>query len=428
MDIAIKADKILTIDKDMKIIKEGVVRIQNDTIEYVGADKQMFSKDADLSINGKKKILMPGLINVHTHLPLTLYRGLTDDLPLISWLIDKIGPLESKVTINDKINATYIGALEMINSGITCIADSYDISLVAPVIEAIGIRAVLSSEISDMWFGSVRKEKNLDSEVQKIEQEIKDWHNKDNEMIKCMISPHAPYTCSEDLLVSVYRMAKRLNTGIHIHLAESEEEVNWFRNRYNLSPIEYLNNLDFFSNYILAAHCVHLSKTDISILKNNKVKIAHCPTSNARLGCGVSPIIKMIDEQIPVGLGTDSAPSCGRYDLFNEMKIAILLQNIRHNGACLLKPQEVIKMSTINAAKCLNIESMVGSIEVGKKADIILLDFNQPQFISTNNIYSQIVYSTQASDVDTVIINGKVIKLNKSIISPNLLKIQYSLS
>ena len=252
-------------------------------------------------------------------------------------------------------------------------------------------------------------------DINKVEREIKCWHGHSNGLIRCMLSPHAPYTCSEELLNSVRKISEKYDISIHTHIAESTEECAWFLKKHGVSPVTFFNDRKLLENGGILAHCVILNKEDISILRNKNVGIAHCPTSNVQLCCGISPIKDVMERGIPIGLGTDSAASNNTTNLFSEMRLVKLLQNIKYGEVTTITPLNVLKMSTINAAKSLRIDHEVGSIEVGKKADIVVLNFDKSGYVGGWDIFSNIVYSTTAMNVDTVIVDGEILKINKSL-------------
>jgi 5-methylthioadenosine/S-adenosylhomocysteine deaminase len=412
MKTVIRADRVITMNHDNDIIKDGIVVLDNDTICYVGKDEQMYSKSADITIWRRGGAIIPGLINTHAHLGFTLLRGLVRELPLMRWLREEIHKMEPILTKHDRTLSTEIGILEMINSGITTICDFNDVSVAAPIFTEIGERGVLSTVLSDSWFGEMENSEAREryDNTAKIEQEIKQWHRTSGKMISCMLSPHAPYTCSLGLLDRVKSISDRYKIPIHTHMAEAEEEINWFQRTHNLSPVEFFNNIGLFEQGGLMAHCVKVTEEDILILKEKNVAVAHCPTSNSNLACGIAPVKRMLENRIMVGLGTDSAASAAMTDILSEMKIVRQFQNIKYCETEAIASTDVLRMATINAARCLGLEKEIGSIEEGKKADIVILNYNKFPYVSGQDLFSRVAFSTTVQNVETVFVNGKLLK------------------
>lgn len=410
MKISIAADYIVTMNENLDIIKNGVVNIENDRITYVGSNFSEFDKNADITLNRKKMILLPGLINSHTHLAISTLRGLAENKSLIEWLEKELAPYQWAMTFEDQVVADYLGCCELINSGVTCVADFFGFSHIAPVIEKLGLRGVLNFVVMDRWFDNVNYQ---EFNKRDVINHIKAYNNSADGKISCFIGPHAPYSCSFELMQAVAEVASELKIGITTHVAEAKEEIEWVKKNYGCTPIKLLDSAGLLTSGTLAVHCVHLNKEDLTLLSANKVKVAHCPISNAKLGVGIAPIREMLDNDIIISIGTDSVVSNNNFDLFAEMKFASLAQNIRKNNSGVIKPIELLKAVTIDGAKVLNLEKLIGSIEVGKKADLIMLNYGKSHLAPLNNIYTDLVYSAKASDVEVVIVDGKIIKDTK---------------
>jgi 5-methylthioadenosine/S-adenosylhomocysteine deaminase len=402
MSIVLKNCKfIVTQDKNREILENLDILIEDNVIKQIGHDLS-----GEIIINAKNRIVMPGLINLHTHSPMQFLRGSADDLPLKQWLEEKIWPSEAK--LNKKIvkNSTKNSIKEMIYSGTTAFNDMYffqDIS--ADLAKKIGIRMYLGEGILDFQSPS---SKNPQETIKKTIIYLN--KHKDNDLIKIVFAPHSIYTCSKDILKEVKKLADENNLLIHIHLSETKKEVEDSIEKYKLSPVEFLDSINFLGENVIAAHCCHLSDKDIEILAKNKVNIAYCPTSNMKLASGVLPYKKLKVSKINIGLGTDSSVSNNNLDMFEEMKIASLLQKINELDPALLNAQEALDIATINGSIALKLNS--GSIEIGKLADIILLDSKNIllQPLTKETLISNIIYSANGSCVKEVIINGKVIK------------------
>ena len=410
MQISIKAGHVLTLNEKFDVIKNGIVTIDDDKVSYVGPDKGMFDKSSDYTFDWSNRILMPGFVNCHAHLDITSLRGLAEDLPLFDWLMQGVAPYETAMNNEDSLIANYLGCCELINSGITCVADFHGCSSISQVIEKTGLRAVLNYVFMDKFFD---EGENSNIDIKQTTSSIKHLKEKANRRITWTVGPHAPYSCSEDLMSACSKIASNLNVGIHFHLSESTVEVDWAKKKWGLSPVKKVDELGLLNDKTIAAHCVHLSDEDMDLLSQRKVTVVHCPTSNAKLGNGIAPVKEMMNKNITVCLGTDSAVSNNNLSLFKEMTLAPLLQNVRYGRAGVISPAEIIRMSTLSGARCVGLQDQIGSIEVGKKADLITIGMGKVHLSPLNDIYSSIVYSTIASDVDSVIIDGKIVKDGK---------------
>lgn len=387
--------------------------IKDDKISEIGKE---ITCDADYIIDATGKILMPGLINTHTHLSMSLFRGIADDLALDSWLNDYIWPTEANLTGEYCYIGALLGAVEMIKSGTTTFSDMYFyMGDVAKAVEESGIRAVLSYGMID--FGDEEKRR---SEIAENIELFEKYNNSADGRIKVFFGPHAPYTASKELLLKVKELATKYNTGIHIHVSETQKEVNDILEETGMRPFEYLDELGVLDSNVVAAHCVWLSDDEIAIIKERGVKVSHNPCSNMKLASGVAPISKMSEKGICVSLGTDGDSSNNNLDLLEEMKFASLLQKVSTLNPEVLNSKEIIDMATINGAKALSLEDEIGSIEVGKKADLILINTNNANMTpNSSSISSNIVYSANGSNVDTTICNGKILMENGKLTTLN---------
>ncbi len=394
-------------------INKSSILIENELITNI--DDGLSSNDADEVINGEGKVLIPGLINTHTHLSMTLMRGLADDMPLNTWLNNYIWPAEANLSGEHCYAGALLACAEMIKSGTTTLNDMYFfVDDVAKAVDESGMRGMLSHGMIDL--GDEEKRKKEFKESIRI---IKKCHDTADGRIKVVLGPHAPYTCSTELLKWVRRKADELGIRIHIHISETEFEVEQIIDSYNARPFEYLNEIGFLGDDVLAAHGVWLSDSEMSIIKDNHVNLSHNPISNMKLASGVSPVSKMINKGINVSLGTDGAASNNNLDLLEEMKTAALLQKIHNLDSTLLSAQQVFEMATINGAKALGVDKEIGTIEVGKKADLTLINFNKTHLTPYRHPLSHLVYSAQGSDVDTVICNGQILMQHRQLVTLN---------
>lgn len=405
MKTLIKNGLVITINKDDEIKKMDVL-IEDDEIKFL---KENYDGEYDKLIDATNKIVLPGLINTHTHLGMSIFRGTSDGLSLMSWLNDKIWPLENKLTSKDIYYSNLISCIEMIKTGTTMCCDMY-----FGVDE--GVKAILDSKIRCIYTRCLNDPDDLGdvriNEFLKLYNEYKDK----SDLLTFSLSPHSMYTCSYDYLKKIKKIADDNNLLINIHCSENLEEINTIKEKYNKTPIELLDELGYLDNKIILAHGTYITDNDIELLKNKKVSISHNPISNLNLGCGIAPISKFIKNNINVSIGTDGQGSGNNLNMFNHIGYVDLLQKGLYKDARILDSYEVLKMATINGAKALGVENLVGSIEVGKKADIIILDLNNIENFPTINIIFDIVHNISINNVDTTIINGNILMENHKLL------------
>lgn len=384
--------------------------IKDDVISEIAP--QIDEIDVDKIIDATGKILLPGLINTHTHLSMTLFRGLADDLSLDSWLNDHIWPMEANLNGDYCYIGALLGAVELIKSGTTTFSDMYFyMEDVARAVDEAGIRAVLSYGMID--FGDEEKREN---EIKENLTLFENCNGMADGRIKVFFGPHSPYTASEELLIKVRELADKYGMGIHIHVSETQKEINDVSEEKGLRPFEYLDKIGLLGPDVVAAHSVWLSDEEIEIIRKNDVKVSHNPCSNMKLASGIAPVSKLLENDICVSIGTDGASSNNNLDLIEELKTASLLQKVSTLDPKVLNSDEAIAMGTIKGAEALGLDSEIGSIEVGKKADIILIDTNSANMVpDSSSLSSNIIYSANGSNVDTTICNGKVLMENKKL-------------
>ena len=415
-DILIKDGYIITMDAQRRILERGSVAIEGDKITAVGKDVQ---ERADTVIDARGKAVLPGLINAHTHLSMTLLRGVADDMPLMEWLETKIWPIEKNLTAQDSYLGALLGCLEMIKSGTTCFADQYFfMEDVARAVEEAGLRAMLSYGIIEM-----DDPKRWESELHAGEKLVKTCQGAAGGRIQTMFGPHAAYTCSPECLMQVKELAKKYKVGIHTHISETRDEVDRITKKYGKRPVEHLDSIDFLGPEVLAAHCIWLTEREIDIVRKQGVKPVHNPVSNMKTASGVAPVPEMLAAGIPVALGTDGAASNNSLDMFSEMKFAALLSKAHKLDPTALPAQVVLEMATINGAIALGLQDKIGSLEVGKKADIVMVDMKKPHLAPLHNVISHLVYSAVGGDVDTVVVDGKVLMRERGILTLDEVKV-----
>ena len=389
--------------KQSLLIKDDLIAEISDEIDESNIDKV---------IDAEGKILLPGLVNTHTHLSMTLFRGLADDLSLDSWLNDHIWPMEANLNGDYCYIGALLGAVELIKSGTTTFSDMYFyMEDVARAVEDAGIRAVLSYGMID--FGI---EEKREAEIKENMALFNACNGMADGRIKVFFGPHSPYTASEELLVKVRELADEYGIGIHIHVGETQKEINDSLDERGLRQFEYLEKIGFLGPDVVAAHCVWLSDNEIEIIKKHGVKVSHNPCSNMKLASGIAPVSKLIENGICVSIGTDGASSNNNLDLIEELKTASLLQKVSTLDPKVLDSEESIRMATIKGAEALGLDDEIGSIEVGKKADIILIDTAAANMTpDSSSLSSNVVYSANGSNVDTTICNGKILMENKKL-------------
>jgi 5-methylthioadenosine/S-adenosylhomocysteine deaminase len=392
------------------VIEDGAIAMKDGEIAFVGKRVAAVGVSADKKIDAKGKAALPGLINCHTHVAMTLFRGLAEDKPLNVWLRETIWPLEAKLTRDDIYVGALLGCLEMLKSGTTCFADMYfHEDMIARAVSESGLRAVLAEGIIEAG-DRARGEEMLNASVRFA----KSFSGYADGRVKTMLGPHAAYSCSPELLVKVREKALELGVGVHIHLAESEELFKDYKGKYGCgSEAEFLDKLEFFSGHVLAAHCINLSESDMHVLAKRGVNAVYVPVANTKLGLGAARVKELLRLDVNTALGTDGPASNNTLDMFETMKFGALLQKFVYRKPEVLSAREVLEMATINGAKTLGLEKSIGSLEIGKKADIILIDLSKPHLKPLHNVYASILYSAKGSDVDTVIVDGKILMENR---------------
>jgi 5-methylthioadenosine/S-adenosylhomocysteine deaminase len=406
-DILIRECTILPMTgKD--IIENGAIAIKDQNIIFVGKQTSAASIKAETTIIAKGKVAMPGLINCHTHVPMTLFRGVAEDQPLNVWLKKTIWPLEAKLRPEDVYDGALLGCLEMIKSGTTCFGDMYfHEKMVAKAVEESGLRAVLAEGIFGVG-GKSEGEKMLRQGVGFVEQ----FCGSADGRVGVMLGPHAAYSCSPELLRKVSEEASRLGVGMCIHLAESRGLFAEFEKEYGVGEVGFLDGLGFLNDRVVAAHCIDLSDKDMSVLSKRRMNVAYCPVANLKLGLGVAKAKSLADLGVNVGFGTDGPASNNCLDMFETMKIGALVQKNACGDPSVFGALDVLRMATVNGARALGVGDRVGLLEVEKKADVILVDFRKPHLTPLHNVYANLVYSARGSDVDTVIVDGKILMEN----------------
>ena len=385
-------------------IQKCDILINENIIEKIDKDIQI-EEDCE-KINAKNMLIMPGLVNTHTHAAMSIFRGYKADKKLMDWLEEAIFPVEDKLEPDDIYWNSYLSFLEMIKSGTTTCNDMYfGMEKSVEALEATGMRAVVGWSITD---------EAINGKLEKTREFAKKY-NKDGSRIKIYVAPNAADCCSPETIELCVNTAKELNTGIHIHLAETMEEDELIKDRYAKSSTQYLEDLGVFDVPVVLANGIYISDEDIENLKQHKdrVGIAHNPISNCKLSSGICDVVKLKKNGITVGLGTDGIGSTTTLDMFEEMKTAAYLQKVHTKEPAIISAYDILKMATIEGAKVLGLDKEIGTIEVGKKADIIFIKTDKIHLCPENDVCANIVYSANGADVEKVMIDGKIVMQNR---------------
>jgi len=430
MNLLIRGGTIITMSSK-GVIRDGAIVVEDDRIIDVGKASDIERKYPSYErINAQRKVVIPGLINTHQHAAMSLLRGYADDYSLKEWLEKHIWPLEKHMTGQDIYVGALLTAVESIMGGITTVNTMYHYMAhcnEASAFAETGLRGTIG-HVCFSW----RKEDDRKA----LWNLARDWHNKADGTIRASVDPHAPYTVDPEYMKELRGETERLNekygspkTPImwHMHVAETDDEPEKVRHAFNIpmkgGVVEYLDSLGVLRGDVLAVHCVSLTEREIEILRDREVKVSHNPVSNLKLASGVSPVPKMLESGVDVSLGTDSSSSNNVSDMFEVIKTTALIHKGVNKDPTLLPAEEVLKMATIKGAKALLWNRQIGSIEAGKKADLVILDFRKPHLCPVYNEISHLVYSAKAADVDTVLINGKVVMERRELKTVNVEKV-----
>ncbi len=391
------------------VIRETSLYIEGDRITGIGDRNAGFT--ADKVIDGTDKLVIPGLINCHTHSYMSFMRNVADDLSFMDWLFGTIDPIEQQMTDEDTYWGANLAIIEMMKSGTTCFNDmQMNIHQTTRAVKESGMRAVICRGL----VGSGNDEAGQSRLRQAYEERDA---AKDCDRLTFKLGPHAPYTCDDEFLKIVAAEAKKENMGIHTHLSESESEISQIQEKYGCTPIALAEKCGIFDVPAIVAHCVQVTDEDIAILKRKNVSVVTNPASNMKLGNGFAPIAKMLDAGVNVCLGTDGAASNNCLNMFHELSLLTLIHKGTGKTPQCVSAKEGFRIATINGAKALGLEKEIGSIEVGKKADLAILDLNTPSLTPRNNLIAGLSYSANGSEVDTVIINGQITMENRKVLT-----------
>ena len=418
-DLLVTNGIVMTMDPHDRVIENGAVTVCGDTIISVGPAADAETIDAKETIDAGGGIIMPGLVNTHTHAAMTLFRGLADDLPLMTWLNDHIFPAEALLDPEKVYAGTLLGCAEMILAGTTCFCDMYLFEdAVARAAKAAGMRAVVGEVLYDFPSPNYGP---IESGFDYTRRLIEAWRN--DPLITIAVEPHSPYLCAPDLLTEAADIAREHRVPLVIHLSETQREVHDIQQRYGATPVGHLANLGILDANLLACHCVVLSDRDMDLLLQDDVKVSHNPESNMKLAAGVSPVAELVKRGVCTGLGTDGCSSNNNLDLFAEMDVAAKLHKADRMDPTVMDAATVLRMATLDGARALGLDHITGSIESGKKADIIVIDTRKPHLTPMYHPASHLVYSVGGSDVSATVVAGRVLMKNRRLLHMDLEKV-----
>jgi 5-methylthioadenosine/S-adenosylhomocysteine deaminase len=417
-DIIIKNGTILTLDSKNSIFENGFLCIRGDSISKIGTGTPA-SVTAEKIIDARGGLILPGLVNCHTHAAMSLFRGLADDLPLMEWLNNYIFPAERHMDAEFVYTGTLLALAEMILSGTTTFCDMYLFEdQVARAARKAGVRCLVGEVLYDFPspnYGPVEKG------LVYTESLIQKWHK--DPLVSIAVEPHSLFTCSSKLLTASNELALKYKVPVIIHVAETLTEVSEIKEKYGKTPVKYLDSLGLLGPHLIADHCVHIEDADIKTLAVNGVKVVHNPESNMKLASGIAPIPQMLSQGVTIGLGTDGCASNNNLDLFSEMDTAAKLHKVNTLDPTVMDALSVLKMATIHGARVLGLEDVTGSLEVGKKADVIVIDTHKPHLTPMYNAASHLVYAARGNDVIHSIINGQPVMEDRKLLTLDIAEI-----
>jgi 5-methylthioadenosine/S-adenosylhomocysteine deaminase len=404
-DILVLGGLVITMDERRSILPDGALAIRRGTVAAVGPRARIAAAyDGATVVDATGCLVIPGLIDAHTHIPMTLFRGLADDLPLHTWLEQHVWPAEQRFINPETVRwASRLGVAELLRSGVTTLCDMYFYEdEVAAVVDELGIRGVLANAHFDVTSAT-----NTERTLAEAEQFIARWRG--HSRIVPVLGPHAPYTVGPELYRRLHALAERLDTLVVTHLAETQEEDRDIRRRYGRSPIRHLANLGLVDARLVAAHCVWLDREEIDLLAAARTGVVHNPRSNLKLASGIAPVPDMLRAGVLVGLGTDGAVSNNSLDLLAEIQMAALVHKGVRLDPLAVPAEAALEMATIGGARALKLDHLVGSLKPGKRADVVIIDLEEDNLVPLYDPVSHLAYAVEATDVRTVIVDGRIV-------------------
>lgn len=404
MGFIIKNITVVSYNDNLETIENANVVVNGEKITYVGAEMPE-SSGYDI-INGEGKALLPGLVNAHTHIPMTLLRSYADDMALHTWLYEHIFKIEAKMNAEDIYWGSQLAMLEMIAGGTTCFADMYYfVDRIAEAAAQSGLKALLSRGLIN---GAVLDDYSNDERLSEAVELFNKWDGAMDGRIRIAFSPHAVYTCSPQYIAAICDVAQKLGAYIHIHVDETVKEHNDCLQQYGKTPVKHLYDIGVFDVPTIAAHCVHVTNRDMDKMKQKNVSFIHNPGSNLKLASGIAPVPDALEKGINVALGTDGASSNNNLNMWEEMNLAALIHKGKSLDPMAVKAEEAFKMATVNGAEALGFHK-TGRILEGYYADMIIVDISKPHYLPLHKLASNFAYSAQAADVETVFVNGRIL-------------------
>ncbi len=415
-DLLVTGGLVLSLDEGVGTVENGAVAVTGDRIKAVGPAGDFPPACAARILDAHGGIIMPGLVNTHTHAAMTLFRGMADDLPLTDWLNDHIFPAEAKLTEEAVYWGSLLACAEMIRSGTTCFCDMYLFEdAVARAAADAGMRAVVGEVLFDFPspnYGPIEKG------FAYTESLIEKWAG--HPLVTIAVEPHSPYLCAPELLQKAAKLARRHHLPLVMHLSETRSEVDQILEKFGKTPVRHLADLEVLSEDLVADHCVVLTDEDMDLLKEFNVKISHNPESNMKLASGIAPVPALLERGVCVGLGTDGCASNNDLDLFSEMDTAAKLHKVAALDPTAAAADTVLGMATTSGARVLGLGDAVGSLVPGKKADLIIIDTNKPHLTPMYNPVSHLVYAARGNDVTATVIGGRVVMEDRNLLTIDL--------
>ncbi|MFQ5871354.1 MAG: amidohydrolase [Candidatus Geothermarchaeales archaeon] len=422
---------VVTMDQRRRVIENGAVATEDDRIVAVGKtdDLDRDFMGSENVIEASDMVVLPGLIDAHVHLAQAMIRGCADDVPLIAWLRERVWPLQGNYTAEDGRLSAMLCMLEMIKSGTTTFLESmvhtrYGFRGMAEAVVQAGMRGILSKTVMDlpgyasasgiMHPGMVEEREASLAEAVGM---VHEWRGKGNGRIRVWFGPRTPGACTPELYREVGRLAAELGTGITMHLAEVGEDVEYTRKEFGMLPVEFAGDVGLLGENVVLAHAVSLASREIQLLAETGSNVCHCPSSNMKLASGIAKVPEMLLSGVNVALGCDGAPCNNTYDMLREMRMAALLHKVARHDPTVMSAETVLEMATINGARALGMEREIGSLEAGKKADMILLDFRKPHLVPCFNHVSNVVYAASGGDVETVMVDGEILMEKRKVLT-----------
>ena len=414
VDLIILGGTVITMNDQGEIFPKGAIAIKADTIVAVGPQKEILERfEPGKKLIYEEDIILPGLINAHTHAAMTCFRGLADDLPLEIWLNEHIFPAERHLSRDLVYWGTKLAVAEMLLCGTTTFCDMYLFAdAVAQAAQEAGMRAVVGEVLYDFPSTNYGKPENG---IKFTETLLQTW--KGDPLIQVAVQPHAVYTCSPDLLGRCGQLAERYDARLIIHLAETHQEVADCQQRYGATPVAHLHQLGLLNRRLVADHGVVLSQADQELLAAQGASVVHCPESNMKLASGVAPVVELLARGVNVALGTDGCASNNNLDMLQEMDTAAKLHKVHHLDPTVMPAPAVLGLATRGGASALNLQHRLGSLEPGKQADLIVVNGNQPHLVPLYNPYSQMVYAATGADIRTVLIAGRMVMADRRLLT-----------